>query len=104
MSLDVDPDALRRAAGEMTQLRDELHGAIAALEAALARRGTPWRHGAFGRAFADGAHGYPAASDDLLRSAGNLVATLGDFASAMAGTADEFQGVDHDSAKKVHGE
>lgn len=101
MSLEVDPDRLRRAAGSVFELHDSVRGILDTLQRKLDSRGPFWKHGQFGAAFGDGPHGYVAASDELLQSGRNLATTLDDFGNAMTNAADSLAGSDIDGSNRL---
>lgn len=98
MNLEVDPGLLAHAAADVATVQDRLQTVFDNLRSDLASRGTSWAKGSFGTAFADGAHGYLAAKDQLFQSAQNLAVTLGHYSSAMSSAANAWAIADGEPA------
>ncbi|MBF6546258.1 WXG100 family type VII secretion target [Nocardia brasiliensis] len=81
--VEVTPEQLRGAAGQMGDLRDRLNGILAHLERSLAAKGAAWGGDGYGSTFADGPQGYVAAQRNLFAGIGNTAATIDSYAAGQ---------------------
>ncbi|MET8777770.1 hypothetical protein ABZV58_22430 [Nocardia sp. NPDC004654] len=81
--LGITPDRLRRAAGAMGDLRDQVNGILATLETSLDTRGAAWGGDGYGTTFADGPEGYLAARKNLTEGISNTAKTLDSYSDGQ---------------------
>jgi hypothetical protein len=96
-TVEVLPDQLNKAAGEMYALAGDLDAIVQTLSTTLASLGTPWGQDSYGKKFADGVTGYLAVKQNLIGDgsatttgvtpgAQGLVASLRSFGDGMVAT------------------
>ncbi len=81
--VEVLPDQLSKAAGEMYALAGDLNTIVQALSTTLVSLGTPWGQDHFGVKFADGATGYLAAKENLIGDGSSSATATGGTSGAQ---------------------
>lgn len=103
--VEVDPNALERAAGLTEGLAKKVDGIVTELRVDLdgieyPETNVPWGDDKMGRKFVDGENqdGYGSARQNLLDGGDGLSATLGEFATGQRDAVRQLRGADEDSA------
>ncbi|WP_155981757.1 hypothetical protein [Nocardia sp. BMG111209] len=81
--VEVNPDALRAAAGRTAEVHDRVHDIFTSLQNALSAKGTPWGNDEYGQRFAEGENGYLAQSRNQTGGIATVAATFDGFATAQ---------------------
>ncbi|MBF6327548.1 WXG100 family type VII secretion target [Nocardia transvalensis] len=100
--VEVTPAQLRRAAGDMGELRDRVRGILDTLEKSLATKGAAWGDDSYGSTFADGEQGYVAAHRSLRDGMGKTAETIGSYSTGQYHAADVLELQDIASAGHLH--
>ncbi|WP_280261273.1 WXG100 family type VII secretion target [Nocardia wallacei] len=93
--LGVTPHQLRKAAGDMGDLRDRVQGILDKLERSVGTKENAWGKDSYGATFAEGPQGYIASHENLRVQTGNVAETLGSYSTGQYRAADLLEKQDH---------
>ncbi|RDI46134.1 WXG100 family type VII secretion target [Nocardia mexicana] len=91
----VTPHQLRKAAGDMGDLRDRVRGILDKLERSVGSKENAWGNDSYGSTFAGGEHGYIASHENLRVQMGNMATTIGSYSTGQYKAADLLEKQDH---------
>ena len=90
MTVELDPDRFRTAAGKTGDLADRIRGVLDRLSASL-DPGAPWGNDKIGVQYHDGPHGYAATKRNLYDNGGHFETTFGNFSDGQRDAAERLE-------------
>ncbi|WP_156959404.1 hypothetical protein [Nocardia sp. BMG51109] len=101
MTVELDPDKFRTAAGKTGDVRDRIQGVLDNLSASL-DPGSPWGNDKIGSQFHDGPNGYGASKKNLFENGGNFQTTFGRFSDGQRDAATKLESQDQANGRGIH--
>ncbi|MEU0540809.1 hypothetical protein [Nocardia sp. NPDC005978] len=87
-------DLLNTAAGKTGKVRDGIEKVVDTLVSTSNGRGQPWGNDTLGRNFSGGDNGYDKSSQNIIKGAGNMAGTFGNFSAGQIKAAEKLAGMD----------